>query len=320
MATKGLLDWTDADYVACGHEPRIAAHGLHDNSLFSQESLIALLDEFPRSELQAYTMGREVTRPNEWATVDIGEASGAQLWQAVAKGRIWLNLLWAERFDTRLATLLDEMYSGLSARVPYLRGYEQPHMTLLISSPAALVYYHFDAEDNMLWHVRGEKTIWVYPRRNLELLPDGFVENVYARVRNENMPYDPSYDAQAVRFDMRPGDVASWPHNSPHRIVNGDSVNVSLSTSVITPDNKRRALTHGANRWLRQHIGLKQLSARHSGPAPSAKRFAFRVVKRLGGVKPAPGREHIAHYRVDPNADNALRKLDAPVRAAFSKV
>ena len=191
MNTSGLTEWSDAEYVACGREPAVAYHALHQNPRFSQESLIGL--------------------------------------------------------------------------------------------------------------------------------PDGMVEDVYARTRNENMPFDPSYDWQAVRFELQPGDVASWPHNSPHRIVNGDSVNVSLSTSVITPANTRRALIHGANRWLRRNTGIRQLSAREFGPGASAKRFAYRVVKRFGGSEPPTGREYVASYRVDPEANNGLRRLDAPVRTAFSK-
>lgn len=319
MNDADFLDWSDEDYAAYGREPWLARHRLHDDPMFSDESLIKILDDYPRHELQGFTMGHDIAQAEDWATVDIGDASGAQLWRAVSEGRLWLNLLWVERFDTRFARVLETMYERLSARVDQLANYEQPHLTMLLSSPNALVYYHFDAEDNMLWHVRGEKTMWIYPQSNVDMLPEGMAEDIFSRSRNEDLPYDPSYDADATLLKMIPGDVASWPHTSPHRIVNSDSLNVSLSTSVVTPASKRRELTHSANRWLRHHTPANRLSTRETGAGAASKRFVYRVAKRLGGVPKPPGIDYVARHQVDPEAANGVRVLDEPVRTIYSK-
>lgn len=319
MEKTEYLDWTEADFDRYGEEPRVAHHRLHEWSMFSPEELIEVLDRYPRNELQAFTMGHDPTQPDDWATIDTGQASGEQLWQAVANGRVWLNLLWVERFDKRYADLLHDMYERLSARIPRLAGYEQPHLTMLMSSPNAQVYYHFDAEDNMLWHVRGEKSIWIYPRTQLERVPPEMVEDIFSWSRNEDLPYENDYDAIAERFDLKPGDVASWPHTSPHRIVNGDSLNVSLSTSVVTPATKRRYLTYSANRWLRRTTPLRKLSTRETGLTAAGKRFVYRGAKKLGGVPTPPGIDYVARYRIDPTAEQGFVPLDKPVRTAFSK-
>ena len=319
MANHDFISWTDEDYRNYGQKPWRATHQLHEDPLFEKSSLIDLLDNFPRNELQAFTMGTDVTNPGDWSTVDTGTATGAQLWDAVERGRLWLNLLWVERFVPRYAELLESMYERLAGKVPQLEGYTEPHLTLLLSSPNALVYYHFDAEDNMLWHVRGEKSMWLYPRTHLDLAPDTTVEDIFSRSLSEELPYKPDYDAQATRLDLKPGHVASWPHNSPHRIVNADSLNVSLSTSVETPASKRRTLTHAANRWLLHNVGMKNLSTREFGAMPSSKRFMYRAVKKLGGVPKPPGIDYVARYQVDPNAESGLRELDQPIRTAFSK-
>lgn len=319
MENPDFLTWTDEDFAIYGRRPWVAKHTLHQQPMFSQEGLVELLDNFPRNELQAFTMGHDITNPRDWATVDTGNATGAELWEAVNRGRIWLNLLWVECFDKRYSSLLDGMYGRLSSQVQQLQDYQDPHLTLLISSPNAMVYYHFDAEDNMLWHVRGEKSIWLYPRTNLDLAPTATVEDIFTRSRSEELPYKTEYDATATRFDLKPGDVASWPHNSPHRIVNSDSLNVSLSTAVETPASKRRHLVHSANRWLRNNMKLSDLSTSEFGVMPSSKRFMYRVVKRLGGVPKPPGIEYVASYQIDPSEENGLRKLEKPVHTAFSK-
>lgn len=319
MQHADYLDWDESDFAGYGQAPRISRHRLHEWPMFTKEALIEVLDAYPRDELQAFTMGHDPEQPDDWASVDTGNATGEELWQALTHGRVWLNLLWVERFDTRYAELLESMYETLSARIDRLKGYEQPHLTMLMSSPNAQVYYHFDAEDNMLWHVRGEKTMLIYPRSQLEQVDPAIVEDIFSWSRNEDLPYHSSYDALAQRFDMKPGDVASWPHTSPHRIVNSDSLNVSLSTSVITPQTKRRHLTYNANQWLRKSTPLRNLSTRETGAGAAGKRLVYRAAKRLGGVPTPPGIPHIARYRIDPNAERGFMELDEPVRTAFSK-
>lgn len=99
----------------------------------------------------------------------------------------------------------------------------------MISSPTAMVYYHCDATTNILWHIRGLKRIWVYPACDERFISQRLMEDIFASVMDEEVPYDPSFDDDAVAFDLKPRDVVSWPFNAPHRIMNLGTVNVSLS-------------------------------------------------------------------------------------------
>jgi hypothetical protein len=93
-----------------------------------------------------------------------------------------------------------------------------PHVTraldLLISSPAAKVFYHSD-------------------------LP-------------EQVPYEPWFDDYAVAYDLVPGDMPHWALNEPHRVANYGVLNVS-PTIPEPPDRPGGGAGPPAGRRARVH-------------------------------------------------------------------
>jgi hypothetical protein len=77
---------------------------------------------------------------------------------------------------------------------------------LLISSPGAKVFYHFDVPGQGLWQIRGRKRIWIYPPTEPFLRATN-VENVVRSLDKEDVPYEPWYDEHAEAYDMEPGDM-----------------------------------------------------------------------------------------------------------------
>ena len=311
------FDWSDDHYSAYGTRPLCSPHSLSDLPMFTKDALIELLDRFPRNELQAFTMGDDPCDPSDWSCVNVGDCDGEQLWRAVERGRLWLNLLWIDVSEPAYKDLLTRMYGQLAERVERLQSYQNPHMTLLISSPGAQVYYHFDAEDNMLWHLRGEKTIWLWPNSQRDKAPQSVVEDIFARTASEELPFHREYEADAERFDLTPGMVVSWPHNAPHRVENKDSVNVSISTSVETRLSERRRMIYCSNRMLRKFAGNRQFSTDELGMLPASKRLALRVARRSGMFPDPPHPVYKTRFQIDPEAENGMRILPAPVHTAF---
>jgi hypothetical protein len=89
------------------------------------------------------------------------------------------------------------------------------------------------------------------------------MEDIFAHVVDEEAPYRLEFDEKAVIFDLRPGEVISWPLNAPHRVTNIEAVNVSLSTLHVTEDSDRRKLVYCANRLLRRcAVGIASRSDR----------------------------------------------------------
>ena len=264
-------------------------------------------------------MGVDPLQNQDWKQVDLdSETDGAQMLQAVKTGRIWINLTHIERNSEEYGQLIDGMYRHLGERCPHLKNPKGTHSALLISSPGAQVYYHLDAEPNMLWHMRGEKHMWVYPAMNMDIVPQNYLEDIYAGEIGENLPYKPEYDDLAQHYLLKPGDAASWPHNGPHRIVNVD-MNVSLATSYYTPLIYKRQYVQLANRFLLRNLGIKNRSIAESGFAAATKRMSYRVLNK---IRPFKRKDRAASYitdlQLDPSAELGVRKLSEPKLASFA--
>jgi hypothetical protein len=144
------------------------------------------------------------------------------------------------------------------------------------------------------------------------------MEDIFASVSDEEMPFDLAFDDVAVVYDLEPGDVASWPHNSPHRVVNVDALNVSLSTNHWTQESEHRKLVYTANRFFRRRVGLPMTSTREDGLWAAGKCFAYLVCRRLGLDPTKPSFEYRAKFRVDPAAPLGVAPLQETARTSFA--
>lgn len=314
------IQWTDEQYATFGLIPQVSPHRYHESSLFDEPELIKLLDVHPRRRLQAFTMGEDPTRRDEWSCVDIpDDMDGATMLQAVKGGRLWLNITHVDSVNPQYAELIEGMYAHLGKHCSHLRDPRSDYSTLLISSPGAQVYYHLDAEPNMLWHLRGTKKVWLYPAMDTRFTPQNYLEDIFAGEVDENLPFDLSFDKEADEYLLSPGDVASWPHNAPHRIQNID-LNVSLATSYYTPAIYRRQYTQLANRFLLRGMGIKNRSVREDGVVAGMKRMSYRVINK---IRPFPRKDRSATYitncQIDPSQPLGYRLLDEHIPASFSQ-
>jgi len=290
-----------------GRQLVIASHNLVEHPLFSDEALIDLLDRIPRQNLYALSMGNDPTRSEENVLAVHDGVSGADLLRAVRNGRLWLNVTRINLADARYRTLIDQLYSQLAEQVS---GFDprKTQGTLLISSPHALVYYHADGPASVLWHIRGQKRIWVYPALDEQFMSREHLEDLFAGARHEYLPYNRTFDEGAVTYDLQPGQWAAWPQNAPHRITNLDSVNVSLSTEHFTRETVRRARVYSANRYFRVRWHLRGLSTAETTPTALAKFFAHRVAMTMGLDRQERERR-VPRLRVDPDAPGGVIPL-----------
>ena len=272
-----ITDWTPDKAAAFGARTLSFHHTLHTRPMFTDEALIEVLDRYPRARLGVFTMGEDLVDWTSWRRGEADDLTGAQLLAAVREGRLWLNLRNADTYLPEYAALCAEIAADKEANVPGLRTFRRD-LGLLISSPKTQVFYHLDVPLSSLWHIRGQKRIWFYPRAQ----PYVSDEQIEAFVRQEaegQFPFRPAWDAAAHALDLNPGDMVTWAQNAPHRVANGPMLNVSVSMEYMTPPAALRANIIYANGLLRRRLRIRPKVQRALGPPALAKVAIARGVK-----------------------------------------
>ena len=307
MGTKILTDWDAAKASRFGKELIVGQHTLYTRPMFSDDGLADLLDRYPREAFGIHTMGDQRSENGGFRKGIPGDLSGAQLLEAVKRGRLWINLRNANAHLPEYAALCDKMFGELDAAngVKTLKR----DVGVLISSPNARVFYHLDIPLVTLWQIKGEKTMYVYPRGG-RFAPDPQIEAVVLREQEEEIAYDPTFDEAATKVLMKPGIVANWPQTAPHRIDNGDCLNVSLSCEFMTFDALVHANALYANGAMRRWWGLNPSIERDGNITKISKAGLARAVKLFNSRKSFE-KQVSPTFVVDLDSENAVRDLTA---------
>ena len=318
VKNDGGFDWNSEEYLNFGLKNQLLKHNYHNSDLFSDGALEELLDNYPRKSLQCYTMGTDPEKHREWTPVHIADRSGAEILEALQKGRFWVNLINIDQYNNEYADLIDNMYKKIGANCPQITNIKSSFSALLISSPGVQVYYHLDADANMLWHLKGVKKAWVYPSKDENFAPQSYIEDIVAQERHENIPYQSSFDDYAFHAELQPGDVVSWPQHSPHRIENV-GLNVSLTTSYSSKESRRLIGVHGANHHFLKKLGVKKRSTETAGLIPAIKEFSYFALNKLKLLKEGERKStYISDIQVDNTTENGMSRLDTEKRTYFS--
>jgi len=304
-STAVIADWTPGKAEAFGKTVLRFRHGLHERPMFSDEGLIEVLDRYPRDKLGVFTMGEDPVAWRSWRRGLADGLSGEALFEAVQRGRIWLNLREVNAVLESYAGLAREIFGDIEAATG-TRTFRHD-VGLLISSPDAQVFYHLDACPVTLWQIRGEKRMWCYPRQ-APFVSDEEIERIVLRESAEQFPYEPAFDAGAEVVDMTPGLMVSWPQNAPHRLVNGPMLNVSLSIEYLTPAATMRANVIYANGLLRRRLGARPRLSDGYSATNLAKFGLARTAKALKLQKDTGARLEPA-FRLEPGRPGELLGL-----------
>lgn len=312
------FNWSDEDYQNFGLKTQLLKHNYHKSEIFSDTALEELLDKYPRHNLQCYTMGTNPENHNDWTPVHIAERSGAEIMQALQKGRFWINLINLDQFSQDYADLVNDIYQRISSNCSRLANIKPAFNALLISSPGIQVYCHVDADANMLWHLKGRKRAWVYPHDDKRFTPQSYIEEIVAQERHENIPYQKWFDDFAFYKELEAGEVVSWPQHSPHRIENVD-VNVSITTSYASKDSRRLIGVYGFNHHFLKKMGVKNRSIETKGLIPVLKEFIYFSFNRLGLLKKGERTStYTSDIQVDHTSETGMSKRKEKTRTAFS--
>ncbi len=264
MSDPIFTDWTAETTASWAKAPLRLSHRLSQHPLYSLDALAELIEGYPRQHYALVEMGPQGSNRRLWREGDIGALSGAEVIEAIKRGRMWLNLRNVSGVDRRYKDVLDQIFGEVRTNVP---GYDTYDRTcgILISSPNAQVYYHMDLPGQSLWQLHGKKRVYLYPT-TAPYLTGEQLERIALYEVEVDIPYDASYDKAATVFEIGPGEMLHWPLNAPHRVENLDCLNVSMTTEYWTESIRRSQIINMANGILRDKIGVPPMSRKLTGP------------------------------------------------------
>ena len=308
MGQSPIIAWEEVKLADFGTAPLMLRHSLASHPLFAREALARVIESAGRADYYVNTMDLGSHDPRSRREGEMAGLSGEQVLEAVAKGTIWILLLNPAKANPAYNELLGAIYEEMHRMVPGFRT-RLHKMTLLISSPKVQVHYHCDIPGQTLWQVAGTKQVRVYPNRAPFLNQAALERIALGEVHEFGLPYDPAFESEAKVFELTPGHMLHWPLNAPHRIVNGDCVNVSFTTEHFTASNRRKFIVNRANGVLRKRLGERPLSQDISGPAYWAK-FGVAAAHKL--LQPAAAKKKLRiDFALDPKAERAVRTIPA---------
>lgn len=310
MTQEIIADWQDRHRDLFGKHTIKLTHRLAETGLFSMQAIAELIDAYPEDLYNVTTMGRDHTR-KQWREGAVAGKTGAEVIEAVSKGRIWINLRRVMDVDPRYDRLMKDIFAAFESRVPGLKTYRQ-NLGILVSSPNAQVYYHADIPGQSLWQIAGRKRVYVYPNTE-PFLRAADMESIVMGLQEEEIDYEPWFDEYAEVYDIGPGEMLHWGLNCPHRVVNADCVNVSVTTEHWTDSIRNAYAVHYGNGILRTRLGMAPRRHDLQGPSVYAKAGLALAWKKLRlNRKDAFVRK--IDFHVDPNAPEGFEDVTPYVK------
>jgi len=309
MSEPIFQNWTNEVNANWGKAPLSIKHRLHEHSLFSLEALEELIETYPREHYALVHMGEQGSPKQSWREGDIGKLSGKQVIEAIAQGRMWIHLFRVGQVDKRYGKLLDEIFEEVDRNLGGYKTFTRLN-GIIISSPNAQVYYHFDSAGQSLWQIRGQKRVYLYPTTPPYLTEES-LEYVAMYANEVGIKYDPSYEQAATEFLLEPGTMMHWPLYTPHRVENLDCLNISMTTEYWTEHIRRRQMVNLANGILREKVGIPPKSTATSGAGFWAKAALQAGVRRSGLLKKAQKSKRPIEFKLDPRRPGGIIDLAA---------
>lgn len=279
-------------------------HRLAETGLFTDEALATLIDEFPRDQVTICTMKENPPPDERWIAGDSGSLSGAELVEAARRGHLWVSPRSAMTKHPKYRAVFDKLMAEFAKET----GMKvlTADAAVLISSAKMGIFFHVDPAETMLWHVRGTKTMYVYPPKQ-EHITEASLEAILLKETLSDLPYDPTMEADVAKVQLVAGEGVSWPIHSPHRVINGDDLNVSVSVEFSTP---RSMFTNGVfytNGRLRRTLGLNFKSRGTPEMMKPAYWAIAKAWKTLAPPKHNFEASHVRQFDVDLSAPNCIR-------------
>ncbi|SDR36567.1 transcriptional regulator [Pseudovibrio sp. Tun.PSC04-5.I4] len=271
-----IVDWKEHYKEVYGKQTLLLQNRLHELPVFRPENLARLIEVAPSEHYDFVRPGAIGTKKSEWLQCSLEGTKGGDVLRAVEEGRFWLSLRALQEWDEGFRLITRKIFDELEIKMPGFETFK--HKTgMLISSPGAQVYYHADVPGQSLWQVKGHKDVYIYDN-TAPFLSDEQLEEIFLGETEEEIRFEPWYDEFATKATLKPGEMAHWPLNNPHRVENHDEVNISVTTEHFTSEIRDFYAIVYANGLLRA-AGIS--GSRHSRGAMKYAKMALAAAHKM---------------------------------------
>lgn len=309
---KLIKHWSPEDALDYGKRVMIVQHMLEETGLFTDEALANMLDRHPSHLIDFQYVVNEPDYPDRQVTVDFTGADGKTMVEAAKSDLpIWINVREVMNRQPEYKKVLEQLHKELEQYTGRNRDRLNCRGGILISSKSARTPYHADPTLTHLWHIRGHKKAWVYPK-TAEFLPDEAYESIVLGEVDEDVPWTPELDKGAIvsPADLNGGELVLWPTRSPHRVEN-----VTYCVSMVMEfSTKKSAFTNAGmffNGVMRRKYGFNPSWYDASAPEKFIKALMGRLMHKIGGRKNFR-RKDMVRYRLVKNTENFIQAVSKP--------
>jgi hypothetical protein len=185
------------------------------------------------------------------------------------------------RSDPAYRALVDEVIDEMARFLPPRdRHLLNRDAAAFLASPGSITPFHLDHEQNLLCHIRGTKTFYVWDHRDRSVVGERSLEAFYGQRRIREQIFRPAMLPKAHAFELAPGDCIFMPMGAPHAAVTGNDVTVTFSILFNTQTSFDTVEAYRANHVLRR-LGLSPRPVGDSPMRDSLKVHTLGAVRRV---------------------------------------
>src|SRR5436305_2000233 len=109
--------WDETHSELWAHQPIRLEHTMHRSPAFSMDDLAKLIEGYPRRHYSLVQTGARGAK-KLWREGDIGDLSGRDVIDAIARGGLWLNMRDVGSVDSRYRTVGERSVGQSVDKVP----------------------------------------------------------------------------------------------------------------------------------------------------------------------------------------------------------
>ena len=251
-------------------------HGLSDHPLFSLQRLVELAKSLPRDRIE-YNSGNVAVgvKPEDVPKIDM---PAEDVIRTIETANAWMVIKYVNEdlaYNELLKAFVEEANAAASKKPG---NYSDLQGFIFVSSANSITPFHFDAEENILIQIRGDKFVRTFDNDDRSLVSEESLE--LAPSRHRNIKYEPWYEQRATLHALKPGDAVHMPYTVPHWVSTGNSYSISMAMTWKTAEVLRLNKIRLINGTLR-HYGLPQKPPGVSPVLDSLKVIAHDAVRAV---------------------------------------